>query len=620
MVGEQLPSTVVSPEVRIARVRQFALLMAIILSVVAVFPSFVAYLGRPSGSSYLGVQYNTDDHMVYAAWMRQAMAGSLLFDNRFTTDFQPGLTFHAYFWLLGQVARVTGIVLAMAIARFAFTFLFVVALGRLLLKLDANVFVCKLALSFACLGGGLGFLMWQSFGVNASFPLSGIVQALTLGRLPIDVWQPEAFTFPSMLTNGLFMVSLCLILLLATAVIDAQEGWAPVPIGFFASMALMNIHSYDCLLVALVMAAFLVVTLAQRQASFAWVVRCLAMGAGAVLPALWFLHVLKSDPVFQARAATETFSPNFRAVMIGLLPALLLLAVGSGLTAGRSLRRIAGAVLLVVGLLAMFVAAQSHQEGYWMGPPPWAGAFCGAIIVAVLLRSDNPTYNLFLAWAMVGLVAPYFPALFQRKLAMGLAVPLGVMAAYGLAAVMRMLDRAPRNMIAVLAILTLSGSSLRWFFREFGYIGENVSNTTVHPVYLSHDATRIMSYLSERDETRTVVVAMPGVPLPTENPDVFRSPYLPDLNPILSGLAGVYTYAGHWSETPNYAKRRNEAIRNVFMRSATDGRRAAFLSSIRADYLVAPRPEAFTEIPLADLTQLGEVVVQGTQFDLVKLR
>ena len=46
----------------------------------------------------------------------------------------------------------------------------------------------------------------------------------------------------------------------------------------------MNIHSYDALLIALVMAGFLVMTMARREATGVWIVRALTIGAGA-LPA-----------------------------------------------------------------------------------------------------------------------------------------------------------------------------------------------------------------------------------------------------------------------------------------------------------------------------------------------
>ena len=57
-------------------------------------------------------------------------------------------------------------------------------------------------------------------------------------------------------------------------------------------------------------------------------------------------------------------------------------------------------------------------------------------------------------------------------------------------------------MITVLTILFLSGTSLRWFFREIDLVNRNVSNTTVHSVYLSRDVQAILDYLNVREEER----------------------------------------------------------------------------------------------------------------------
>src|ERR1022692_4113879 len=89
--------------------RTFLRATALTVVTVLLFAILLAYMLAPAGTVFLGYPGNTDDHMVYAAWMRQAMAGHFLFDNRFATDAQPGLTIHVYFFLLGQLARVTGI-------------------------------------------------------------------------------------------------------------------------------------------------------------------------------------------------------------------------------------------------------------------------------------------------------------------------------------------------------------------------------------------------------------------------------------------------------------------------------------------------------------------------------
>lgn len=614
------------------QMRRFAWRLGLALAFIAALPALIGWIVTPPGGRYLGFQLNVDDHMVYTAWMRQALEGRFLFDNRFTTDAQPGLTLHLYFLVLGWISKLLGPAVTVTLARVGFTYLFVVIANRLILELRWKLFVSKLALFIVCVGGGLGFMLWQTFGVAVSQPelnpIEGMIAALTHRGLPTDVWQPEGFVFPSMLTNSLFMVSLCLIGLTAIAIVRCRQSWRPVLWGAAAFGILMNIHSYDVLLLAIVCVGLLVATLACQPAqaedeppgvpTSAWALRVAVIGIGAVPAALWFVHVLRNDPVFQARAATLTFTPSFRQIAVGYLPLLILGFIGLAAEA-RSVRARIGIGLLVLGVAAMYLLAPPSKDAFWMSGPVWGCALGLGLAIVALLARPKPAENLVIAWAVLGLVAPYIPGLFQRKLLMGLAIPWAILAAAGLWVILRGLERSSRNLVAALAVLILAGTSLRWFTREIQLQRTNVSNTTLHPVILESDAVAIVRALDKVSRERTVVVAIPGVASPTDDPDVFRSPIIPDLNPILSGLAGVYTYAGHWSETPDYGKRRAESTRLFFDNGTTDEQRLAFLHGIGADYIVAPQPSAFPDAGFADLHGLGTVEVSGTKFDLIRV-
>ena len=114
------------------------------------------------------------------------------------------------------------------------------------------------------------------------------------------------------------------------------------------------------------------------------------------------------------------------------------------------------------------------------------------------------------------------------------------------------------------------------------------------------------------------MIAMTGVP----STDLGSPPYLPDLNPILSGLTGAYTYAGHWSETPSYGGpegRRNQNTA-LFIQQMPLKQRFDLLEEWGIDYVVAPVPETYSLIPLVDLTPLGEIVYDGNQLRLIRVR
>lgn len=599
--------------------RRFALLFALACVAIAATPTLFAALATPAGMQYTGFQTNVDDHMVYAAWTWQAAHGSVLFDDRFAVDSQPGLTFHLYFFLLGQLARVVGVVAAMAVGRLVFTGLFVLLLARLVRRLRPAIYGTKIALVAAVVGGGLGFLptFWHRFGNQG----------------PTDVWQPEGYVVPSMLTNGLFMVSLCLILSVFLCVLRARRNdRAAIALGALAMGALMNVHSYDALLVGLVLIGLLASLLVARRASWKWIFRSTLIVLGALPAALWFLHVLSMDEVFRARAATETFSPNFRQVLMGFLPPMVLGFVGLYRRAAQrpaeSARRRAGVALGLATLLTLGYFSASHTGGYFLSPLGWGAAFVAAVTATALLAERSPARNLIVSWALVGTVAIYFPALFQRKLTMGLAIPWSLLAALALGDLLKRQERSARNLLASLSLLVLGGSAIQWTFRELGYAASNVASTARHPVYLGPDVQKIIAYL-QTQKGRTVVLTWPGAPnqrvdqsgLPI--PDDFGTPEIPDVAPFLTGLTGVYTYAGHWSETPDYNRRAGDSSRFLLERAVgnvspmTGEERRSLIERWGIDYAVVPIHPGLPTLPPE---RLGEVVVSGTRMALVRLR
>lgn len=617
-----------SEEFRKQPISRFAFRLGIAAALLALIPALIGILSGAPDRPYLGIQYNTDDHMVYAAWMRQAMDGRLLFDNRFTTDTQPGLTIHLLFLVLGWFAKLVGIPLAWTIARSAFAVLFVVLLGKLLWRSKMSIFAAKAALTLSVISGGIGFLVWQNFGNIVHPDASQFAKDVALGRLPTDIWQPEGTTFPSMLTSALFMASLCLIIWILISVIDAKSSWKPVLGGGVACLLLMNIHSYDVLLIGFVLVAFLAGALAARQVNWQWIIRVFVMMLGALPAALWFGYVLQNDPVFQARADTPTYSPNFRQVIAAYLPVMLLTVYGlfrKSREKGHwnSLRVLAGSSL-VIAIASGWVIASSHVDGYWMSLPVWLAVFGGGVAIVALFglstrdHESDPVTLLIFAWAIVGLIAPYFPALFERKLMMGLSIPWSILAALEIEKLGTKMERGTRNLATAFFLILLFATPLRWLFREIDFIRKDVSNTTMHPVFLSRDSANIVNYLTENKRDRTVVIAMPGINRPTENPDIYDRPAVADLNPILSGLAGVYTYAGHWSETPDYSNRRNELYESVYL-MPDRARRMEFYRRIGANYVIDVSAAGLGNLPLVDISGDGEVVVDGSRFRLIRL-
>ncbi|MCH9000367.1 MAG: c-type cytochrome biogenesis protein CcmI [Proteobacteria bacterium] len=237
-----------------------------------------------------------------------------------------------------------------------------------------------------------------------------------------------------------------------------------------------------------------------------------------------------------------------------------------------------------------------------------------AVGVAVAVSKKDVGWNLLWSWAMVGLVAPYFPALFQRKMSMMLVVPWAILGAIGLAAELQRLERQPRNLVAALALAAVCMTSVFWLRRDLELARLGVSKTLMHNTYLTRDEAQVVEILDEV-EGSPGVLAMPGA----MHPELGNPAYLNDLAPVLSGLAGAYSYAGHWSETPDYLERRNEATRFYIADASTEERRAT-LREWGIEYVVAPVRGTYAALPLVDLSDLGETVYQGQQLSLIRVR
>ncbi len=602
--------TVQGPEFHAREIRKFALVLGLAAAFLAALPVLLGYLTDADG--YLPFHLSLDDHMVYAAWMRQAMDGQFLFDNRFTTDAQPGLTLHLYFLPLGWIAKLVGIPLALTLARIAFSFLAVRMLGEFLVRLGLPSFVGKFGMVTAVFGGGVAFLNWHTFGDAYSRGPSFLLDVMH-GRQPIDNWQPEAFAFPSMLTNGLFMASLCLILWTLNCVLDARTSWKPVLPGAIAFGLLMNVHSYDVLLVALVLVAFVASLFASKQFDGKWTLRAVVIGLGAVPAALWFLKVLAEDAVFKARAETLTFTTGFVEIFAGILPLLLLAALAIARSDHASKRKFVGGSLLLVLILFLFMTGKHGGDTFALSRGEWGVAFVLAIAATAALAKKDLAWNLLWAWATVSLVAPYFPALFQRKLSMMLAVPWAILAAIALAAELKRMERQPRNLVAAVALAVICLTSVFWLRRDLELLRLGVSKTAVHNLHLTRDEKAIVDLLDETGHGGGAV-ALPGIPAPGFD----QAAFLTDLSPVLSGLAGVHTYAGHWSETPNYMQRRNEVTR-FYTQDLSDPQRLAMLRAWKVEFVVAPIPSAYEGL-FPDLRGLGEVLYEGEQLALVRVR
>jgi hypothetical protein len=384
---------------------RWSVLWALVVMAVTCVPYLYAAACAPPGTTFSGLLYAADDHCVYLSWAQQAAQGHFLLRNLFTGDPQRGIYVSLLSWLVGSVSRFTGVPLILVHhgARFLFGTLLLVLAYSLFARFTADRFTRRAAFWFLALSSGLGWL--TPSGTPPGPPA------------PADFWQSEAVTFSCLYVNGLFCVALSLmagvfLLLLTAEGATGRARWARVVGAGVLGLLLGNIHSYDVITLTAVWLAYLAVrmsgarlpgpaAIAKGGASAEAAGKPFRGGAALVnalvaavigLPSVAYQYYLYHvDPVFRNRADDRFLAPPLMSYLLGY-----------GLVA----------VLAVVGSVWLIRTARAGGEALGQRSLP-------------------------ILWSVVGLVLPYVPFSFQRKLVMGLHLPLAFLAAVGAVALAR---------------------------------------------------------------------------------------------------------------------------------------------------------------------------------------
>lgn len=458
--------------------RRWVMAWALLIVVLSSLPYLFGLRITPPGYEFLGLTHNIDDGAVYLSWMRQAADGHFFIRNLFTSDPQPAKTFNLLFLLMGWTSRLSHLPLIVVFH------LYRVGLAVALLFAAhkySRVFLDKpeqhrILIPLLGLSAGVG---WMLPGAGAP---SG----------PVDNWQPEAITFLSIYLNPLFLAGLILMVgafyWLVLAQRTGQVGYA-----IYAGLCLLalgNVHTYDVITVAAVWTLYLVVLgIAERR--FPTRVFYLSVLAAiiAVPSVAYQFYLYRIDEVFRARANSPIPSPPVWSFFAGY-----------------------GLVLVC--------------------------AFIGAWLLVRTSRRDRSL--LLLVWAVIGFAVPYLPFAQQRKLIMGIHIPLCILAAYALARLMTAVASRVLGVGLVALIICITAiSNVRFIARDISLLAQGRTVTHYAP-YISDDDVAAYNWLRANARPGDSVLAPPTFALFTP------------------AFAGVEVYYGHWSETPDYAAKLHE--------------------------------------------------------------
>ena len=359
-----------------------ALGWGILLALVTTLPYLLGYLGSPAGKYFLGFVLNPADQNTYFMWMTQVASGEVLLRNLYTSIPHDGAMLNLVFLAAGWTGRLLGSLdLAYQLLR---------VLAVVLLAWSVWLFVATFTASrerrrwlflAVVFGAGIGWI-WNIYRlVNGDY--GSLVSDTELLTRPLDLWVPEGYVFYSMLVMPHFSLAIALLLLTVryAAIGMSENRLAPTIAAGVLCFALSFVHPYDVLIVlGLAGGVAGLHSLHQRRlvpAAWRHVGVLLLIGSGPVLDNYW---ILNSNPGMHAwLVQNHSASPA---------PASYLAGYG----------------LLLLGAL-LYTLKQRRELGADLAPRQW-----------------------LFAWLLILPLALYAPIDFQRRLVIGAAAPLAVLA------------------------------------------------------------------------------------------------------------------------------------------------------------------------------------------------
>ncbi len=357
-------------------------IVVLVLVLASSLPYVIAWMAVPEGQHFTGLIFNPQDGNSYIAKMRQGLEGSWMFRLPYTPGRQDGAPVYLFYLFLGHVARWTCLPL---IALYHATRMIggaamLVAIYVLAAHVSDDLGERRAMFLLAALGSGLGWLV-VFFGYQSA-----------------DLWVPEAFPVYALLANAHFPLAMGLMVLIADCGLaiagskrqeagsrrqeaGGKKGEWRGPGMIMAAAVLGAVQPFGLVAVFGGLGVMLVAQ-AARERAIPWRAAIWVAIAGVVaLPyPLYMLWAIRSDPVLSVWSAQNVTDS----------PPLWDWALSYG-------------VVLALAVPGAISAARRGSDADW----------------------------LLLGWVGVTLIGMYLPLPLQRRLSLGLGMPLGLLAGVG---------------------------------------------------------------------------------------------------------------------------------------------------------------------------------------------
>ncbi len=348
-------------------------IVAILILVFGSIPYWTAQLAQTSDLRFLGTYFDETDYAANISMMHAGEMGEWAYQMRFTSEESRPAFLRMFYILLGHVSKwfQLNVETTYHIARWVFGFVALYSIYQLCLKAFSGRKQARAAFLLTALGSGLG---WLQLMLGA--PLEPIS--------PIDFWLIDTYVFFSISLFPAFSFTLALMAGAVTLYMDFLNTgkWKIIPVICLLTVASQITNPIAFAAIDLSFAGVIIFSWWKNKkvVSSQFYVLCVIAIAQIPLLAYNFI-VLSKDPLWSNYTLqNQTLSPPPAYFFWGLAPFCL---------------------FAIWGIIRAFY-------------------------------EKNENIILLAIWSLTAILLAYSPVLIQRRFTIGLTIPLGILAIYGL--------------------------------------------------------------------------------------------------------------------------------------------------------------------------------------------
>ncbi|MCD4684945.1 MAG: hypothetical protein K8S97_03300 [Anaerolineae bacterium] len=427
------------------------------------------------GWQFMGMLTNPRDGATYLSKIEQGRAGAWLFELRYTPETHDGAGFHSFYLFLGHAARVTGLssLVIFHLARVATSFFMYISLYQLGATIWVRLRPRRLFFTLLAVGSGLGWFLLL-FDPN---------------RLAVDMTVPEAFPFYATYTNAHFPMSIaCLALIASIYIIVFRRGYNAAPSVENGGLGLILLS----VLLALIQPMAL-----------------MPIGGALMIYVAVRAYLTREFPNHELRWASMLILPAIPFALYDLI------------------------VFRFNDVMGVF-----NEQNYTPSPPPYRYLFGYGLLLIVAIpglvravrRFERDGDQLMLIWIIVNAAGLYAPFNLQRRLALGLIIPLVYFAVRALEDYWfyKVAEKLRGAAMITLIVFLVPTNVFVLGIPLFGAVINSDSGISAG-LLVESDYWKTIQWLDDRDEADAVVLAAPNIslwiPAYTEQVVVYGHPF-----------------------------------------------------------------------------------------------